>query len=88
MLRHDPHVVVMTMVGCLLRDARSAVQLTLSLSGSYMVRSVNPASTSILAEEGYGGCRCRLGWEDMIVSIVGGWVFPDIELVVAVTHHV
>ena len=51
-LRHAPHVVVMTTVGCLLGEARSAVQPTLSLSGSYVVRSVKPTSTSILAEEG------------------------------------
>jgi len=42
----------MTTVGCLLGEARSAVQPTLSLSGSYVVRSVKPTSTSILAEEG------------------------------------
>ena len=29
-----------------------------------------------------------LGWEDMIVSIVEGWVFPDNELVVVGTHLV
>ena len=51
-LRHSPHVVVMTTVGCLLGEARSAIQPTLSLSGSYVVRSVKPTSTSILAEEG------------------------------------
>ena len=47
-----PHVVVMTTVGCLLGEARSAVQPTLLLSGSYVVRPVKPTSTSILAEEG------------------------------------
>ena len=51
-LRHAPHVVVMTTVGCLLGEARSVVQSTLPLSGSYVVRSVKPTSTSILAEEG------------------------------------
>ena len=51
-LRHAPHVVVMMTVGCLLGEARPIVQLTLSLSGSYVVRSVKPTSTSILAEEG------------------------------------
>ena len=51
-LRHSPHVVVMTMIGCLLGEARSTVQTTLSLLGSYVVRSVKPTSTSILAEEG------------------------------------
>ena len=51
-LRHAPHVVVMTMVECLLGEARSTVQLTLSLSGSYVVRLVKSTSTSILAEEG------------------------------------
>ena len=52
MLRHARHVVVMTMVGCLLGEARSTIQLTLSLSGSYVVRLVKPTSTSILVEEG------------------------------------
>ena len=52
MLRHAPHVVVMTTVGCLLGEARSTVQPTLSLSGSYVVKSVKPTTTSILAEEG------------------------------------
>ena len=33
-LRHAPHVVVMTIVGCLLGEDRSAVQPTLSLSSS------------------------------------------------------
>ena len=51
-LRHTPHVVVMTMFGCLVGEARSVVQPTLSLSGSYVVRSVKLPSTSILAEEG------------------------------------
>ena len=44
-LRHAPHVVVMTTVGCLLGEVRSAVQPTLSLSGSYVVRSMKPTST-------------------------------------------
>ena len=51
-LRHVPHVVVMTTNGFLLGEARSAVQPTLSLSGSYVVRSMKPTSTSILAKEG------------------------------------
>ena len=51
-LRHAPHVVVMTTVGFLLGEARSAIQPTLSLSSSYVVRSVKLTSTSILAEEG------------------------------------
>ena len=51
-LRHAPHVVVMTTIRYLLGEARSAVQPTLSLSGSYVVRSMKPTSTSILAEEG------------------------------------
>ena len=51
-LRHAPHVVVMTTVRFLLGEARSVVQLTLSLSGSYVVKSVKPTSTSIVAEEG------------------------------------
>ena len=51
-LRDTPQVVVMTTVGCLLGEARSAVQPTLSLLGSYVVRSVKRTSTSILAEEG------------------------------------
>ena len=52
MLRHAPQVVVMRMVGYLLGEARSAVQLMLSLSGSYVVGLVKLTSTSILAEEG------------------------------------
>ena len=51
-LRQDPHVFVMTMVRFFLGEARSVVQPMLSLSGSYVVRSVNPTSTSMLAEEG------------------------------------
>ena len=51
-LRHTPHVVVMTTVECLLGEARSDVQLMLSLSGSYVVRSMKRTSTSILEEEG------------------------------------
>ena len=34
---------------------------------------MKPTSTSILAEEGQGGCRHRLGWEDVIASNVLGW---------------
>ena len=50
-LRHTPHVVVMTTVGCLLGEARSAVQRTLSLSGSLWEGqySWHPL---VLAEEG------------------------------------
>ena len=51
-LRHAPHVVVMTTVGFLLGEARSTVQPTLLLSGSYVVSSVKSKSTSILAEVG------------------------------------
>ena len=51
-LRHAPQVVVITMIEFLREEARSIVQSTLSLSYSYVVRSVNPTSTSILAEEG------------------------------------
>ena len=51
-LRHAPQVVVMTMVEFMLGEARFIVQPTLTLSGSYVVRSVKPTSTSILAEEG------------------------------------
>ena len=51
-LRYAPQVVVMTTVECLLGEARSAVQPTLSLSGSYLAKSMKPTSTSILAEEG------------------------------------
>ena len=51
-LRHAPQVVVMTMVGSLLGEVRSIVQSTISLSGSYVVRSVKPTSTFVLAEEG------------------------------------
>ena len=51
-LRHAPQVVVMMMVEFLLGEARFDVQPTLSFSGSYVVRSVNPTSTSILEEEG------------------------------------
>ena len=69
-LRHAPHVVVMTTVGCLLGEARSTVQPTLSLSDSYVVRSVKSTSTSILADEGNGGCKHRLGWEDVLDSTV------------------
>ena len=29
---------------------------------------------------------CRLGWKDMLVSIVEGWVFPNIDLVVEGTR--
>ena len=50
--RHAPQVIVKMTVGCLLGEARSVVQPTLSLSGSYVDRSVKPTSTSILAEEG------------------------------------
>ena len=52
MLRHAPQVVVIKKVIWLLGEARSVVQPTLSLSGSYVVRLVKPTSTSILAEEG------------------------------------
>ena len=58
-LRHTPQVVVMTMVGCLLGEARSTSYPTLPLSGSYVARLVKPTSTSILVEEGLGGCRRR-----------------------------
>ena len=51
-MRHAPHVLVMMTVGLLLGEARSAAQPMLSFSGSYVVRSVKPTSTSILAEEG------------------------------------
>ena len=51
-LRHAPQVVVMMTVGFLLGEARSVVHPTLQLSGSYVVRSVKSASTSILVEEG------------------------------------
>ena len=51
-LTHNPQVVVMTMVRCLLGEARSVVQPTLSLLGSYVVRLVKPISTFVLAEEG------------------------------------
>ena len=51
-LRHAPQFVVMTKVRFLLGEARSVVQSMLSLSSSYVVRSVKPTSTSILAEEG------------------------------------
>ena len=50
--RHTPQVVVLITVRWLLGEARYTVQLTLSLSGSYVVRSVKPTSTSTLAEEG------------------------------------
>ena len=50
--RHAPQVIVKMTVGCLLGEARSVVQPTLSLSGSYVVRSVKLTSTSILAKEG------------------------------------
>ena len=52
MLTHAPQVVVMTTVRFLLSEARSTVQLTLLLLGSYVVRSVKLASNSILVEEG------------------------------------
>ena len=51
-LRHAPQVVVMTTVGCLLGVARSTIQQMLSLSGSYVVRSMKPTFTPIQAEEG------------------------------------
>ena len=43
-------------------------------------------STSILVEEGYGGCGHRLGWEDVLDSTIEGWAFLDTELVVVGTH--
>ena len=73
-LRHTPQFVVMTMIECWRGEARSIVQSTLLISGSYLVRSVKLTSTSILAEEGYGGCRHRLGWKDVLVITVEGWV--------------
>ena len=51
-LRHTPKFVVMVTIRCLLGEDRFVVQLTQSLLGSYVVRSVKPTSTSILAEEG------------------------------------
>ena len=42
----------------------------------------------VLAEEGKGGCGCRLGWEEMIFSNVDGGVFPRIELMVVGTYLV
>ena len=51
-MRHTTQVVVMMTIGCLLGEARYTVKLTLPLSGSYVVRSVKPTSTSILANEG------------------------------------
>ena len=50
-----------------------------------MVRSLKLTSTSLITEEGYGGCRRRLGCEDVLVSIVEGWVFLDTDLVVVGT---
>ena len=85
MLRHTPQVFVMTTVRFLLGEVRFVVQQTSSLSGSYVVRSVKPTSTSILTEEGQGGCIRRLGWEDVLVSIVEGWAFLDTKLVVVCT---
>ena len=51
-LRHAPQVVVMTMVGCLLGEARSTIESTLPLSGAYVLWSLKLTSTSILVEEG------------------------------------
>ena len=50
MLTHAPQVVVMKMVRFLLWEARSTVQLTLSLLGSYVARLVKLTSNSILVE--------------------------------------
>ena len=78
-LKQAPQVVVMMMVKCLIGGVRSAIEPTQLLSGLYVVRSMKPESTYIIAEEKWGRCRHRLGWEDMLVSIVDGWVFLDLR---------
>ena len=51
-MRHTPHVVVMAIVGFLLGEARSTINLRLLLLGYYVASSIKPTSTLLLAKEG------------------------------------